>query len=210
VAETFDRADRDIRWHLPEDHSGGSLLDLHMEMNGGTAGTPKGESGWTTGYKVAKETTDPDQLEVCRYCGKDLGLPRDQGFVIREAVGQRQYCDDYCKDQQDNARDRTRRARRRAGSRHYSHYGVPSGQVSTGPEERFRTGEVIPWTVPFWAADPWLKFVRAGSVPIGRGREINYSDPTGDTAARFVDHPEQREYPDPTDGIPRIVSKITL
>jgi hypothetical protein len=155
-----------------DSHTGfnGSLLAFHYEMNAGLAGIAKGIQGWTTGYSVSKETTDPDQLEVCWYCGKDLGLPRDdEGFVIRGTGGQVQYCSDYCKTQQDNKRDRERRARRRAGFRyHHDHYGVPGGQVSTGPQERVSTSEVKPWTVPCWAVDAWLKFAVAGVVPVAR------------------------------------------
>lgn len=186
-AATGDAADRHINWQLPKGGSNGSMLNLHMEMNGGTSGTAKGESGWTTGYGVEHVTTDPNQLEVCRHCGKDLGFPRDElGYAIRSTGGQRQYCGSYCKTQQDNARDRRGRARKRA--RKQSH-------VSTGPQERFPTGEVIPWNVPYWAADPWLKFVRAGSVPIGRGRTISYADPVGEVASRKADEkPERQPY----------------
>jgi hypothetical protein len=60
----------------------------------------------------------------------------------------------------------------------------------------------MPWTVPCWSADPWLKFVVAGTVPIGKGRTISYADPTGDTAARFADRPEERSYPSPTYAVP--------
>ncbi|WP_328358593.1 hypothetical protein OG976_04775 [Mycobacterium sp. NBC_00419] len=46
---------------------------------------------------------------------------------------------------------------------------------------------VVPWTVPFWAADPWLKFFRAGAVPIGAGSTTSYPDPVGSIASVNAD-----------------------
>jgi hypothetical protein len=189
-SETGDTADRDISWRTES----GSLLDLHIETGG------------AYGFE---EFSDPDQLEHCRECGGAIGperLPRDDdGLVIRGKGGQPEYCSARCYHDRRNRKRRNRRARK-SGKRVLSsvsgRYGVLSGQQSTGPQERVSTGEVAPWTVPCWAADPWLKFVVTGTVPIGRGSHINYSDPTGDTAARFVDDPTQRDYPDPTEGIP--------
>lgn len=110
-------------------------------------------------------------LEVCRCCGDDLGLPRDaDGLVDRKRGGQSEYCGDDCKRLARNARDRRRRARSR----------------------RKRTPANHPIVPPCWASDPWLKFWLKGSVPIGKGRVIDYADPTGDTAVMLVESPDLR------------------
>lgn len=75
----------------------------------------------------------------------------------------------------------------RAMSTYSAAYGVPVAQLSFGPQQRFATGEVMPWMVRFWAADPWLKFFRAGAVPIGVGRTISYADPVGAIASVNAD-----------------------
>lgn len=72
---------------------------------------------------------------------------------------------------------------------------IKRARVAATTQERFPVrhdlrrakSALVPWTVPFWAADPWLKFVRAGAVPIGRGQTINYADPVGGTASNNVD-----------------------
>lgn len=124
---TVDRADRDQTHQLsglqsdsPEagHWTGGSLWDLHMESNGGTGLTAKGQSGWTTGYHVARDNfgrelrvSNPRQLEVCRHCGAELGLTKDDmGVPIRAPGGQDEYCSDRCEADADNRRDRQRRA----------------------------------------------------------------------------------------------------
>jgi len=157
-----------------------SLLDLHISTGGA--------------YRVGKESTDPNQPEVCRECEAPLALLRDdQGFVIRGKKGQTQYCSDRCRKDRKNLKARNRRARA-SGKRVLSSYslpfGVPSMQRSTGPQERSAAGEVLPWTVPCWAADPWLKFVVEGSVPfeLDTYRTLTYADPVGDLAAANVDN----------------------
>lgn len=107
---TVDKADRDLSHQMDLGAGGKSLLALHIEMNAGTGSSPKGRQGWTRGYGF-EQKANPDQLEVCRRCGADLGLPRDDyGYAIREFETQRQYCSDRCKADADNAKDRQRRA----------------------------------------------------------------------------------------------------
>jgi hypothetical protein len=75
-----------------------TLYELHMETGG----------NWLVDQdaRVARE-----QLEVCRHCGADLGLPRDEhDYVIRRFETQPQYCSDRCEAEADNRRDRQRRA----------------------------------------------------------------------------------------------------
>ncbi|GAB3228737.1 hypothetical protein [Mycolicibacterium hippocampi] len=177
-SDTYDSADRDRSVQMES----GSLLDLHAETGG------------AYGFE---DYSDPDHLEVCRECGTRLNLARDhEGFVQRSIGGQAEYCSARCQLDGKNSRRRYRRARasgRRVLSTYSAAYGVPCGQVSTGPQARLPTGAVVPWTVPCWAADPWLKFWRAGSVPLGRGPDTDYGDSTGNIAARAVDHPELRD-----------------
>lgn len=149
----------------------------------------------TGGNYGFEQKSDPEQLEVYRECKTPLDLPRDaEGFVIRSAEGQTQYCGDRCRKDRKNRIARNGRARA-SGTRVLSTYspacGVPATQRNTGPQERFSTGQVMPWTVPCWAADPWLKFSVSGTVPIGRGRDLAYSDPVGDLACHLAAHPQQ-------------------
>lgn len=184
-----DSADRNTSWQMESR----SLLNLHVETGG------------AYGFE---QMSDPDQLEVCRECGTPLDLSRDEdGLVVRSAAGQKQYCTNRCVKDRRNRKRRNRRARKRGRrwlSSYSAAYGVPTGQVSTGPQRRFTTGEVMPWTVPCWAADPWLKFVTAGSVPIGRGRDTDYHDPSGAVASHNVDNGHTitlEDDLDPRDGI---------
>lgn len=127
------------------------------------------------GFAGSQEQFSREQLEVCRECGKPLDLSRDDsGNALRSPGGQPQYCSAHCKQQQRNAKRRKLRAKP-----------VPP------PQERLPTGLPAPWMVPCWAADPWLKFWIKGSVPIGRGRDTTYSDPTGNYAAYRVDRTER-------------------
>lgn len=74
-----------------------NLYSLHVDTDGGWAIDPEA--------RVSRE-----QLEVCRHCGADLALPRDEyGFAVREFKTQDQYCSDRCEDDADNRRDRQRR-----------------------------------------------------------------------------------------------------
>lgn len=150
-----------------------SLLDLHVETGG----------DYIAGGKHYT-FPNPDVLTVCRECGIPLDLPDE-----RKPGGQPQYCSERCRRDRKNRKRRNGTARKsgkRVLSTYSGAYGVASGQKSAGPQERLATGEVAPWTVPCWAADPWLKFYLAGSVPIGLGRPLGYSDPTGSLATDNV------------------------
>ncbi len=121
--------DRDRSNQLPsgsfgaslDDHhwTSGSLVDLHMEVNGGTGSSPKGNQGWTLGYHAARNpdgsgelrVSDPRQLEVCRLCGREINLPRDSdGFADRSVGAQSQYCSVDHRREVKNARERALRA----------------------------------------------------------------------------------------------------
>ncbi|MUL85038.1 hypothetical protein FZI89_25215 [Mycobacterium sp. CBMA329] len=116
----------------------------------------------------------------------------------------RKCCSKECTRLRDNERSRWKRAAARAEQRGGQAPPEPKDRGSGAPVERARVeattherfrvrhdlreakSAVVPWTVPYWAADPWLKFVRAGAVPIGRGQTINYADPVGCAASENV------------------------
>jgi hypothetical protein len=64
-------------------------------------------------HTVRKLTTNPDQVEVCKWCNAPLALPRDDdGYVIRKPGGQTWYCSAEHRRATENARKRARRAAR--------------------------------------------------------------------------------------------------
>jgi hypothetical protein len=85
-----------MRWYRAQTPAAreAKLLELH---------------GRITGHSFV-QMSDQNQLEVCRHCGTDLGLPRDDhGYVVRQFKSQRQYCSDRCEADADNRRDCQRR-----------------------------------------------------------------------------------------------------
>lgn len=132
-------------------------------------------------------------LEVCRRCGGELGLLQDaDGAVVRSVGGRQEYCSPDCKREARNARDRRRRAKRR-GVRPLKFVRRQWVSRSDRDTTSIRWAQDGTPVVPeCWAADPWLKFWLNGGVPVGKGKFIDYADPTGATAVRLAERPDLR------------------
>ncbi len=112
---TLDDVKRGHRYRTQGEHGDGAnpsgqvALDVNFyDLRAATGG------GW-----LIDRYTDAarDQIEYCRWCGKDLELPRDEyGYVIREFVTQRQYCAAPARCQQ-NHWNHVRRHRRAKGKK---------------------------------------------------------------------------------------------
>lgn len=145
----------------PDDEDWGGLMgDPRRVYDGKRA--PEGEKVTMPpgSWHVPKDDQKWSQRRLsCNICGAEL------------PESKRKYCPGACTTKGSNAV--------RRGKRHPPRLG-PSGWYRQEPQPQ--------GPPPYWAADPWLKFWRAGKVPIGSGRPgpVGYHDPTGEAAIRRV------------------------